>query len=664
MPQRRSAFHQILRELQRRHVIRVLAAYAVGVWLVLQVADVVLPALMAPLWVMTALVAAAVIGAPVAAILAWVYDLTPAGVTRTTTATEAERASAPLGGRLADFVIIAALIVILAFVLLRPEPGRPTIGTSIAVLPFTDLSAEQDSQYFSDGIAEAIMDKLARIPGIDLSARTSSFSYRSGDVDARELAARLGVETLLEGSVRRAGSALRISTRLIDGDDGKQVWSNTYQGSLDDAFELQDQISAAIAEVMRVQLNSPNDLAADLATRNPEAFDHYLRGRSNLRDRTGERIDEAIAHFESALALDPDFGLAGAGLCRASWARYEFVRTPELARSAIQRCEQTMARHPGLAETRIALGSLQHGTGEFDAAERSFRTALELEPNSAEAHAALAETLISKEDFDAAAAQAQKAIDLDPAYWRYRYVLGMAGYFAGDLQAAADALEQATLLEPEAPQPWNLRGAIHFARGEFLRAGDAFRESISRAPNTVAYANAGTNYFFAGEFSRAEAMYRRAVDLSPGDERYLGFLAWSIRAQAGREPDAEPFHRDVIRTATERLAINVNDQTARAMLAMHLAALGHEIAARAAIDTLPELEELDANAISTTGFAHWLLGDIEPAATAFELALARGMPYHVLAADPRLDEAWTDPLFVALAERHRQPANFIQGEAR
>ncbi|HMB40272.1 MAG TPA: hypothetical protein VKO85_14430, partial [Wenzhouxiangellaceae bacterium] len=221
MPDRRSRLDKTIDELKRRHVIRVLGAYAVTVWAILQVADIVLPALMAPDWVMTALLSASVVGAPVTAVLAWIYDLTPEGVRRTAaTAPDVSTdvaAITPIGGRWVDYLIIAALVLILAFVLLRPSPVETRIGTSIAVLPFTDLSADQNSRYFGDGVAEAIMDRLARISGIQLSARTSSFSFRDGNADARQVASSLGVETLLEGSVRRAGNKLRISARLIDG---------------------------------------------------------------------------------------------------------------------------------------------------------------------------------------------------------------------------------------------------------------------------------------------------------------------------------------------------------------------------------------------------------------------------------------------------------------
>ena len=654
MPDRGFRLGTALGELKRRHVMRVLGAYAVTVWAVLQVADIVLPALMAPEWVMTALVGAAVLGAPVAAVLAWVYDLTPQGVRKTgAAAPETSRAiesTAAVGGRWVDYLIIAALVLILTFVLLRPSAVETRIGTSIAVLPFTDLSAGQDSRYFGDGVAEAIMDKLARIAGIQLSARTSSFSFRDGNIDARQVASQLGVSTLLEGSVRRSGNQLRISARLIDGSSGKQVWSNSYDGSLESAFELQDKISSAIADVMRVQLNSPNDLAADLATRNPEAFDQYLRGRSNLRDRTGARVDAAIENFEAALALDPAFGLAAAGLCRASWDRYENRREPELAAIAFERCDKTRERYPELAETRIALGSLQLGTGEAEDAEASFRKALELEPNNAEAHAGLGQALRDQQKLDQAAAELARAIEMDPAYWRFRWDLGIVHYYAGKLDAAVEAVMQAIRLNPDHPGPHSTLGGVYFAQGRFMQAADAFEQSIEREPNAIAYSNAGTNYFFGGEFPRAEAMFRRAVEMTPDDFRFTGFLAWAVRAQPGREDAARPFHKATITTASARLAINVNDHDARAALAVHLAALDEDAAARGALASLIDYQALNINALSMTGFAHYLLGEEEDAIRAFRITIEKGLPGNLLYSDPRLDSAWSDPRFAALVQ--------------
>ncbi|MFW5815773.1 MAG: hypothetical protein ACOCVP_02855 [Wenzhouxiangella sp.] len=170
------------------------------------------------------------------------------------------------------------------------------------------------------------------------------------------------MESLLEGSVRRAGSRLRISTRLIDGDSGTQVWSETFEGALTDVFELQDQISRAIAGVMQVQLRLPG--IETIATGNAQAYDQYLRGRDHLRRASSRRsLDQAVQFFQAALQADPGFALAAAGLCRARWEQYELLRDPQLAETAMVQCQDTEQRFPNLAETQTAIGSLLLGTG-------------------------------------------------------------------------------------------------------------------------------------------------------------------------------------------------------------------------------------------------------------------------------------------------------------
>ncbi len=660
-----SGFNHVLRELKRRHVFRVMGGYVVSFWVVLQVGDVILAPLGAPDWVMLVLIGIGIVGAPVVFALAWVYDLTTEGVRRTDDLADLEADVVPvrlLGGRWVDYVIIAALVLILAFVLVQRDGYRPVVGSSIAVLPFSDLSADQSNQYFADGIAEAIMDRLAQVAGIQLAARTSSFALRDAGLDARDTARRLGVESLLEGSVRRSGSRLRISTRLIDGNSGTQVWSETFEGALTDVFELQDQISRAIAGVMQIQLRLPG--IEEIATGNAQAYDQYLRGRDQLRRSSSRRnLDQAVVYFQNALEADPDFALAAAGLCRARWEQYELLRDPQLAETAMTRCQDTERRFPNLAETQIAIGSLLLGTGKPDEAEQAFRNALAREANNAEAHAGLAKALLRRDDLEAAARETRRAIEMDPAYWLYHSQLATIHYFAGRFDAAFDAVQQAIRLSPSNPAPFNLLGAIYFAQGQFLKAGDAFEQSIQQEPNAVAYSNAGTNYFFANELARAEAMFRRAVELAPDDPRHTGFLAWSIRAQSGREADAAPHHWAVIRNATERLAINARDHEARAAMALHLAALDQDIAAQAALEGLGEYRELDETALLTTGFAHYLLGQKTLAIEAFDLAIGKGLPFYLIEADPRLRSAWNDVEFAALAARHQNPTPVTQGES-
>ncbi|MFP4207395.1 MAG: tetratricopeptide repeat protein [Wenzhouxiangella sp.] len=658
--------NRFLRELKRRHVFRVMGGYVVSFWVVLQVGDVVLAPLGAPDWVMLVLIGIGIAGAPIVFALAWIYDLTSEGVRRTDEVADLDTGAEPvrlLGGRWVDYVIIAALVLILAFVLIQRDGYSPTIGSSIAVLPFSDLSADQANRYFADGFAEAIMDRLAQVAGIQLTARTSSFALRDAGLDARELASRLGVESLLEGSVRRSGSRLRISTRLIDGNSGTQVWSETFEGPLTDAFELQDQISRAIAGVMEVQLNLPG--IDEIATGNAQAYDQYLRGRDLLRQAPSRsRLDQAEQHFLDALAIDADFALAAAGLCRARWEQYELRLDPQRAEIALEQCLDTEQRFPNLAETQIAIGSLLLGTGKPDEAEQAFRNALAREANNAEAHAGLGMALLRRNALAAAERETQRAIELDPAYWHYQAQLATVLYFDGRLDDAFEAVQRAIRLSPNNPAPLNLLGAIYFAQGQFLKAGDAFEQSIQQEPNALAYSNAGTNYFFAHELPRAEAMFSRAVELAPDDPRWAGFLAWSIRAQPNREVEAAPHHWTVVRNATERLAINMRDHEARSAMALHLAALEEDIAARAALQGLGDYGQLDENTLLTTGFAHFLLGQTTLAIQAFDLAVGKGLPFFLIEADPRLRSAWADQDFAALAARHSDATPLTQGESR
>jgi len=658
----RSLLDRTLGQLRRRHVIRVLGGYAVTVWVILQVADIVLPAMGAPEWVMTALLGAALAGAPLAAVLAWVYDLTPAGVVRTP---DSDGSAIPIaaGSRAVDYVIIAALLVILAFVLLRPSDSGSAgkLGTSIAVLPFTDLTADESGRYFGDGVAETVMDQLARIDGLRLSARTSSFSFRGTSLDAASVARQLGVETLLEGSVRRDGNQLRISARLIDGARGTEVWSNSFNGTLDQAFALQDQVAGAVARVMELQ-RTPGALAG-LDTGDAEAYDRYLRGRAELRARTGiTGIEAAINHFLGALDLDADFGLASAGLCRARWTLYEIKRTEELADSAIEICETTQARYPELVESRIAIASLLLGTGDPAGAEQTIRKVLADRPNNAEAQLTLGLALRDQGQLDAAQVQIRRAIALDPAFWNYRSNLGIVLLMAGELDPAIEALRSAIGLNPGTPLPYNTLGGAYFMRGDFLLAADAFEKSLELEPTPVAYSNAGTNYFFAREFQRAEAMFRRAVELAPEDFRYSGFLAWAIRGQPDRLAEAEPFHRNAISAATRRLVINPHDGEARAALAVHLAALDLDTAANGAIDSLAEYGALNVNALAMIGFAHYYLDQYDQAVRVFRMALDGGLPFFALELDPRLGEAWENPEFRTLIESQRTAQAANKGE--
>jgi len=655
----RSRIGRTLGELRRRHVFRVVGVYAIAAWGLLQVADIVLPALLFPPWVMTLLVVLVIAGFPLTAVLAWVYDITPEGVVRTPDnqpgAEIEELVSLHWNWRWIDYLIIVALAAILVFVLVRGSDGasRGPPERSIAVLPFADLSPRQDTGYFCDGMAEAILDALAPLSGLQVAARTSSFAFGDSDADVRELARTLGVGTLLEGSVRKDGDRIRVSARLVDGRTGHQLWSETYDRMLEDVFAVQDSISRAIVEVLRVQVLDKAKLV-EVPTDDQRAYEEYLRGRDQLRNgNTVEDYQRAIERFERALIMDSDFGLARAGICTAYWQQYELVGDSELADQAIAACRAAEAGSDR-AETLVALGNFYRETGRVAESRNLLNRALEAEPNNASAHAGLAQSMRIDRELETAEYHLERAIELDPAYWRHHFALARVMHEQGRIDDTTRELRQAIRLAPDNPVPYISLGAIHYYEGDYLRAAEINRQSLERNPTPRAYSNAGTNYFYAGEYAQAEAMYRRALELfSPGDFRWHGFLAEALEMQPENDPqEIAAQYEAAVRLGYERLEVNPADQEARSLVAGYLARTGETERARAELETLEQVEDLDMVAHRATGFAYLELDRHEQAIGHFESAVAKGFPRQILADDPRLKPLVDDARFLALVSDH------------
>jgi len=630
-------------ELRRRRVFRAVGAYAITAWFVVQIADVVLPALFAPEWVISVLVLLAILGLPAAAVLSWAYDITPDGVVRTDPIEDQPSMVTPdfsWTGRWLDYVIICGLAGILIWVLLSTDSVTEPVArdaSSIAVLPFADLSPRQDSAYFSDGMAEAIMDNLASIPGLQVTARTSSFAYRHIETDVREVARLLGVDAILEGSVRRAGDEVRISTRLVDGRSGHQLWSETFDGRLDDIFALQDRISRAVAGLLEVRLTGVDEVARP--TRDQIAYDHYLRGRALLREEpTPDSTDQAIEQFRLALNRDPAFALAQAALCTAHWQQYESTSEARYVERALATCERARLQDPMRAETQIALGRIYLGTGRPDEALAAMQSALTLDPDNSQAHLGMGMVREQRGERDQAEQAYLRAIQLDPAWWRSYSYLGAFHMHSGNFAAAAEQFSQAIRLEPDSARSHsNLGGALLY-QGEFSRAAAAFREAIERQPSPFAFANAGTSYYLAGSFAEAEVMFRVATELAPSDFRNWTFLAAVVRLQGGREAEAVDLDRRTIELTRRRLEVNPADDEAQAALVQALAETGRVEEANAEQAKLGESGQLGPITHRTMALASLALGDRSAAYRHVLAARDSGFPAVLLAHDPRLAE--------------------------
>jgi TolB-like protein len=309
-----------IRELKRRNVFRVGIAYAVVAWLILQLSDVLISMLNLPDWVGRLVILLITIGFPLALIFAWAFELTPDGIKRDQDVGRSASVS-PVTGRKLDFVIIAALVMALGFVIVDQyvmEEQGPELEKSIAVLPFANRSALPEDAYFVDGIHDDILTQLSNLSGIEkVISRTTMARYRDTDKSVPEIAAELGVAAIVEGSVQRAGGTIRVTIQLISAPEDEHLWAKNYDRQLntDNIFAIQSEIAAAIADSLHATLTAGDAKQLEtFPTDNLDAYDAYLLGKHAMADRTLHDIRRARSFFESAVEIDPQFALAQVGI--------------------------------------------------------------------------------------------------------------------------------------------------------------------------------------------------------------------------------------------------------------------------------------------------------------------------------------------------------------
>ena len=408
-------------ELQRRRVGKVAIAYGAVAWAATEASSVVLPALHVPEWVLTAIVIFLLVGFPIAMVLAWVFDVGPEGIHRT-------EPQAPPAAQVKLRIAYAAVVIVsmaaLGYVLYERGLGRAHAGEprdSIAVMPFSNLSGDPAKDYFSDGMSEELLNLLARVPGLQVASRTSSFAYKDREVDVRQIGKELGVSTVLEGSVRQASDQVRITAQLIDAESGFHLWSETYDRKLADVFQVQDEIAKAIVAKLRIQL-APAD--RELAqrqkapTQDVEAYELYLQGRAIWKRRGADNLKRAIELYQAAIGRDPAFARAHAALASAYVVLPGYTKEKDDEEKFFQMAEdaarQALAIDPNIGEAHAVLAQINANRGDLLDAESGFFFAISLEPNEPTPHHWYSVLLQKVGRIDAALAQARKAQELDP----------------------------------------------------------------------------------------------------------------------------------------------------------------------------------------------------------------------------------------------------------
>jgi serine/threonine-protein kinase len=358
---------------------------------------------------------------------------------------------------------------------------------SLAVLPFNNMSGDQEQEYFSDGLTEEIINALTQLPGLKVAARTSSFFFRAKERDIREIGAKLNVENVLEGSVRKAGNRIRITAQLISISDGYHLWSERYDREMTDVFAVQDEISRAIAEKLSVQLAGSRPMVKR-PTDNMEAYSLYLRGHYQCRLFTPDALAKSREHFEQAIALDPEYALPWCGLASYYYLLGWFGHIPskQANKEAKQANHEALALDETLSEAHTISGLLRALDYDWQGAERDFTRALELDPQSEDTIDAYCFFyLVPMRRFDEAIALTRKALERDPLSALLQFHLGYWHFFARQYERAIEHSLISVELNPNYISPHGVLAACYSLMGkpeEAIRAIETFIQLSGRVP--------------------------------------------------------------------------------------------------------------------------------------------------------------------------------------
>lgn len=535
---------RFLKELKRRHVFRVAVVYAVvaaGTW---QVADVAFAALDLPDVALKVVVVLAIAGFPLALVLAWAFEVSPDGV-REEQPLEASgvgveeepgasvredpdgsggaEEAAPLGGPHQETASVKTALDQEA----GAEPERPD---SVAVLPFVNMSGSAEDEYFCDGMTEELIHALAKVQGLNVAARTSSFAYKGKQEDVREIGRALSVGTVLEGSVRRAGARLRVAVQLVGVEDGYHLWSETFDREMEDVFAIQDEIAEAVVGTLKGRLaEGRSGPLVRRGTRSVSAYEGYLKGRYCWNRRTEEGLRTSITHFREAIDEDPTYVQAYAGLADSyvllGIAEYGMAPPDEVMPRAKAAARKALEIDSGSAEAQTTLAHVTYAYDwEWEEADRAFRRAIELDPEYAFSHHWYALFLSAMGRHDEAVAEELRAREMEPLSLIINKNVGTILFYAGRLDEALTEYRKALELEPTFTRTHYYYGLALEATGELEEALNEFRIAVDSDPtNTVLRASLGHALGLAGEVREAEAALR-GLERMAEEGRYVPAL--------------------------------------------------------------------------------------------------------------------------------------------
>ena len=474
-------------ELKRRKVFRVAASYAVVAFIIMQLVEIVFPIFNFPQWTSQFVIILVLIGFPISVILSWVFDRTPQGYIKTESLPKTElrtdltsKVNQSFYNNKKNWLLIAGVI---AGVLIG-RFGQTSVSTvipinekSIAVLPFDNLSNDQDDEYFADGMTEDILTELSKIKDLLVISRTTIMKYKDTNKSLKEIGKELGVANILEGSIRRVGERVRITGQLINAMSDKHLWAEKYDRDIEDIFEVQDEVASSIANALRIELSDEEAMMiSESLTESIEAYDYYIKGRTLSYFYESAKREEALENYRKAIQIDPEYALPYAGISRVRMSQVTTqVMENDFTTIALKEAEEYSKKAvllgPNQPEAHFALGFFYNQTEEYDLAFESFNTAIMLNPSHAHAHDEIGDVyLYNYGDFNRAIPWYDKALirdpDLVPSKWFKSEILLRNGQVHDGLMLLEEALAQ----HPNVTQLSTLKHAGLMMSGKYEEA--------------------------------------------------------------------------------------------------------------------------------------------------------------------------------------------------
>lgn len=647
--------------LQKRRVVRASIAYAAVSWLLLQVAEVVFDALAFPDWSMRVFVVVLGAGFLVAVVIAWVYQVVPENDGSTT------RPPRHLH-KVIDIGIIAVLALGLGLLSYRQFVHKPILidesgpattvavegeisDFSVAVLRFANLGADPK---FSDGLSENLLHLLTRVREISVPSRTTTWRATEKDSNIADIASRLRVRYVLEGSVQQEDEQIRVFAQLIDGQTGNHIWSDNYDKELtaDNFFATQDDIALTVAQKIQTTISDESRAFLKRAhTSSLAALDAYLDGQLNLRKpKTSESLTAAAESFENALAIDSDFVEAMAGLCEANLAWYDFTRDDTHFVTAESACLQAATTDNTLGEVYAAMGQLYRIAGRYAEAEMNLLKAIELLPGSAPILEQLGRTYRAANKLILAESTLQRAIQAEPGSWSVYKSMGNFLFRTGRYKEAIPYYRQVITLEGDSSPGYNNLAVTYFMLGRFGDANAAWSHVLTRNPTRLTYLNYGNSLYYSREYAESARIYEKALEMDANDHRVWGNLAQSLRFVSGREHEAAPAWERAAQLAEENLEVNPNNTETLTHLATAYARLEKWDLAERSLGRALALGWENPNTSFFVALTYHLMGREEETIRELERAVLMGFPTTLIAWDPDFQALSTNRRYIALLE--------------